>query len=96
MFSKDYRILKVQSSNLHDVSQLNRISFFFFIGILPDANGTLLARERFNRYRQREFLLNLQQRQLRAEEDAYNDLLFVDVVDTYRNLPMKMLDFYTW
>ncbi|XP_074662365.1 UDP-GalNAc:beta-1,3-N-acetylgalactosaminyltransferase 2-like [Tubulanus polymorphus] len=33
---------------------------------------------------------------LRNEANANKDLLFVDVVDTYRSLPRKLLEFYKW
>ncbi|XP_039770803.1 UDP-GalNAc:beta-1,3-N-acetylgalactosaminyltransferase 2 isoform X2 [Ornithorhynchus anatinus] len=31
---------------------------------------------------------------LRAESAAYDDIVFVDIVDTYRNVPAKLLNFY--
>ncbi|KAM5234925.1 UDP-GalNAc:beta-1,3-N-acetylgalactosaminyltransferase 2 isoform 2-T2 [Ctenodactylus gundi] len=33
---------------------------------------------------------------LRGESSAYGDIVFVDVVDTYRNVPAKLLHFYRW
>ncbi|XP_038617390.1 UDP-GalNAc:beta-1,3-N-acetylgalactosaminyltransferase 2 isoform X1 [Tachyglossus aculeatus] len=33
---------------------------------------------------------------LRAESAAYGDIVFVDIVDTYRNVPAKLLHFYRW
>ncbi|XP_062938750.1 UDP-GalNAc:beta-1,3-N-acetylgalactosaminyltransferase 2 isoform X2 [Cynocephalus volans] len=33
---------------------------------------------------------------LREESSIYGDIVFVDVVDTYRNVPAKLLNFYRW
>ncbi|XP_041606355.1 UDP-GalNAc:beta-1,3-N-acetylgalactosaminyltransferase 2 isoform X1 [Vulpes vulpes] len=33
---------------------------------------------------------------LREESRLYDDIVFVDVVDTYRNVPAKLLNFYRW
>uniref|UniRef100_A0A8C6QR43 Hexosyltransferase n=1 Tax=Nannospalax galili TaxID=1026970 RepID=A0A8C6QR43_NANGA len=33
---------------------------------------------------------------LQEESSIYNDIIFVDVVDTYRNVPAKLLNFYRW
>ncbi|XP_059026388.1 UDP-GalNAc:beta-1,3-N-acetylgalactosaminyltransferase 2 isoform X2 [Mustela lutreola] len=33
---------------------------------------------------------------LREESSVYDDIVFVDVVDTYRNVPAKLLNFYRW
>lgn len=33
---------------------------------------------------------------LREESDTHRDIVFVDVVDTYRNVPRKLLLFYHW
>lgn len=33
---------------------------------------------------------------LNAESTKYKDLLFVDLVDHYRNLPKKLMQFYVW
>ncbi|XP_008588205.1 PREDICTED: UDP-GalNAc:beta-1,3-N-acetylgalactosaminyltransferase 2 [Galeopterus variegatus] len=33
---------------------------------------------------------------LREESSIYDDIVFVDVVDTYRNVPAKLLNFYRW
>lgn len=33
---------------------------------------------------------------LKEESNAYDDIVFVDVVDTYRNVPAKLLNFYRW
>lgn len=33
---------------------------------------------------------------LQKESSIYDDIVFVDVVDTYRNVPAKLLNFYRW
>lgn len=33
---------------------------------------------------------------LAEESGVYGDIVFVDVVDTYRNVPAKLLNFYKW
>ncbi|XP_012870016.1 PREDICTED: UDP-GalNAc:beta-1,3-N-acetylgalactosaminyltransferase 2 [Dipodomys ordii] len=33
---------------------------------------------------------------LQEESSIYDDIVFVDVVDTYRNVPAKLLNFYQW
>ncbi|XP_032463968.1 UDP-GalNAc:beta-1,3-N-acetylgalactosaminyltransferase 2 isoform X2 [Phocoena sinus] len=33
---------------------------------------------------------------LQEESSLYDDIVFVDVVDTYRNVPAKLLNFYKW
>ncbi|EHB12608.1 UDP-GalNAc:beta-1,3-N-acetylgalactosaminyltransferase 2 [Heterocephalus glaber] len=33
---------------------------------------------------------------LKEESRVYGDIVFVDVVDTYRNVPAKLLNFYRW
>uniref|UniRef100_A0A8C5P500 Hexosyltransferase n=1 Tax=Jaculus jaculus TaxID=51337 RepID=A0A8C5P500_JACJA len=33
---------------------------------------------------------------LKEESSTYGDIVFVDVVDTYRNVPAKLLNFYRW
>ncbi|XP_019507343.1 PREDICTED: UDP-GalNAc:beta-1,3-N-acetylgalactosaminyltransferase 2 [Hipposideros armiger] len=33
---------------------------------------------------------------LKEESSFYKDIVFVDVVDTYRNVPAKLLNFYKW
>ena len=37
-----------------------------------------------------------EQKELQHEMSHYNDILVVDVVDVYRNLPRKLLKFYSW
>lgn len=33
---------------------------------------------------------------LKEESSVHDDIIFVDVVDTYRNVPAKLLNFYKW
>lgn len=33
---------------------------------------------------------------LKEESGTYDDIVFVDVIDTYRNVPAKLLNFYRW
>lgn len=33
---------------------------------------------------------------LQEESSVHDDIVFVDVVDTYRNVPAKLLNFYRW
>ncbi|KAK2531520.1 B3galnt2 [Columba guinea] len=33
---------------------------------------------------------------LKEESNTYDDIVFVDVIDTYRNVPAKLLNFYRW
>ncbi|XP_036775194.2 UDP-GalNAc:beta-1,3-N-acetylgalactosaminyltransferase 2 isoform X4 [Manis pentadactyla] len=33
---------------------------------------------------------------LKEESSIYDDIVFVDVIDTYRNVPAKLLNFYRW
>ncbi|XP_053793109.1 UDP-GalNAc:beta-1,3-N-acetylgalactosaminyltransferase 2 isoform X2 [Vidua chalybeata] len=33
---------------------------------------------------------------LKEESSMYDDIVFVDVIDTYRNVPSKLLNFYRW
>lgn len=33
---------------------------------------------------------------LKQESLRHGDMVFVDVVDTYRNVPLKLLQFYKW
>ena len=40
--------------------------------------------------------LQMEDRSLEQEGLRYGDIVFVDVVDTYRNVPSKLLQFYKW
>ena len=37
-----------------------------------------------------------EEKELQREIRQYEDILLVDVVDVYRNLPKKLLKFYSW
>ncbi|XP_069820989.1 UDP-GalNAc:beta-1,3-N-acetylgalactosaminyltransferase 2 [Dendropsophus ebraccatus] len=48
------------------------------------------------RYAQHRAALQEEEAELQAESHAHSDMVFVDVVDTYRNVPRKLLLFYRW
>lgn len=41
-------------------------------------------------------VLSRERKELQREMSQYDDILLVDVVDVYRNLPRKLLKFYSW
>uniref|UniRef100_A0A672PUA8 Hexosyltransferase n=1 Tax=Sinocyclocheilus grahami TaxID=75366 RepID=A0A672PUA8_SINGR len=51
---------------------------------------------RAGRQRIREAQLREEDQALREESLRHGDMVFVDVVDTYRNVPLKLLQFYKW
>uniref|UniRef100_A0A8C1PJ06 Hexosyltransferase n=1 Tax=Cyprinus carpio TaxID=7962 RepID=A0A8C1PJ06_CYPCA len=55
-----------------------------------------LLRGRAGRQRIREAQLRAEDEALREESLRHGDMVFVDVVDTYRNVPLKLLQFYKW
>ncbi|XP_058650857.1 UDP-GalNAc:beta-1,3-N-acetylgalactosaminyltransferase 2 isoform X2 [Onychostoma macrolepis] len=55
-----------------------------------------LLRGRAGRQRIREAQLREEDQALREESLRHGDMVFVDVVDTYRNVPLKLLQFYKW
>ncbi|XP_048059917.1 UDP-GalNAc:beta-1,3-N-acetylgalactosaminyltransferase 2 isoform X1 [Megalobrama amblycephala] len=55
-----------------------------------------LLRGRAGRQRSRAAQLREEDQALRDESLAHGDMVFVDVVDTYRNVPLKLLQFYKW
>ncbi|XP_052428942.1 UDP-GalNAc:beta-1,3-N-acetylgalactosaminyltransferase 2 isoform X2 [Carassius gibelio] len=55
-----------------------------------------LLRGRARRQRIREAQLREEDEALREESLRHGDMVFVDVVDTYRNVPLKLLQFYKW
>ncbi|XP_043112167.1 UDP-GalNAc:beta-1,3-N-acetylgalactosaminyltransferase 2 isoform X2 [Puntigrus tetrazona] len=55
-----------------------------------------LLRGRAGRQRIRESQLREEDQALREENLRHGDMVFVDVVDTYRNVPLKLLQFYKW
>jgi len=52
-----------------------------------------LAKERKEMWRG---VLLREEQELQRELRAHDDILMVDVVDVYRNLPKKLLKFYNW
>lgn len=55
-----------------------------------------LLRGRAGRQHMRSVELREEDEALRQENVTYGDMVFVDVVDTYRNVPLKLLQFYKW
>ncbi|XP_042593519.1 UDP-GalNAc:beta-1,3-N-acetylgalactosaminyltransferase 2 isoform X4 [Cyprinus carpio] len=55
-----------------------------------------LLRGRAGRQRIREAQLRAEDEALREESLRHGDMVFVEVVDTYRNVPLKLLQFYKW
>ncbi|KAK7139712.1 hypothetical protein R3I94_012384 [Phoxinus phoxinus] len=55
-----------------------------------------LLRGRAGRQRRRVDQLKHEDEALRDESLRHGDMVFVDVVDTYRNVPLKLLQFYKW
>ncbi|XP_057198005.1 UDP-GalNAc:beta-1,3-N-acetylgalactosaminyltransferase 2 isoform X2 [Triplophysa rosa] len=53
-------------------------------------------RGRAGRQHMRSVELREEDEALRQESITYGDVVFVDVVDTYRNVPLKLLQFYKW
>ena len=41
-------------------------------------------------------VLSREEQELQREIRIHDDILMVDVVDVYRNLPKKLLKFYNW
>ena len=41
-------------------------------------------------------VLRREEKELQREMSVYDDILVVNVVDVYRNLPRKLLMFYSW
>ncbi|XP_075711187.1 UDP-GalNAc:beta-1,3-N-acetylgalactosaminyltransferase 2 [Rhinoderma darwinii] len=62
-------------------------------------DGELLLQRlstRPQRFAQHRSTLAEEEVQLQAESHTHGDMVFVDVVDTYRNVPRKLLLFYRW
>lgn len=53
-------------------------------------------RERTERTKMWHKVLLREEKELEREMQLYDDILMVDVVDVYRNLPMKLVKFYSW
>lgn len=53
-------------------------------------------RGRAVRQQAHESRLREEEKALQEESHTYGDIIFVDVVDTYRTVPYKLLYFYKW
>lgn len=51
---------------------------------------------RADRQKARKARLREEEKALQEESSIYGDIVFVDVVDTYRTVPYKLLYFYKW
>ncbi|XP_067840233.1 UDP-GalNAc:beta-1,3-N-acetylgalactosaminyltransferase 2 isoform X2 [Heptranchias perlo] len=49
-----------------------------------------------NRFASHKHKLREEDAALQEESQTYQDIVFVDVIDTYRNVPHKLLHFYQW
>lgn len=49
-----------------------------------------------DRQQTHEATLREEEKALQEESGTYGDMIFVDVVDTYRTVPYKLLYFYKW
>ncbi|CAG09546.1 unnamed protein product, partial [Tetraodon nigroviridis] len=68
-----------------------------FTFTIYDEDGLLgLLQGRGARMEQRALALRREDSALRQESLRHGDMVFVDVVDTYRNVPSKLLQFYKW
>lgn len=62
-----------------------------------DEDGLLgLLRGRGARMQRHASALRQEDAALQQESLRHGDMVFVDVVDTYRNVPSKLLQFYKW
>lgn len=69
---------------------------FSSFDVSVEANSSSLSIERNKRYSKLDNDLVTQEIDLDTEQKEHGDLLFVDVVESYRNLSRKMLLFYEW
>ena len=53
-------------------------------------------KERSSRQKELELKIVKESEAVKKESSIHNDLLFVDVVDVYRSLPNKLLQFSSW
>ncbi|XP_020516743.1 UDP-GalNAc:beta-1,3-N-acetylgalactosaminyltransferase 2 isoform X1 [Labrus bergylta] len=62
-----------------------------------DEDGlSALLRGRPGRMERHASMLRREDAALQEESERHGDMVFVDVVDTYRNVPTKLLQFYKW
>eukprot|EP00794_Sanderia_malayensis_P018780 gene18780-20671_t len=59
-------------------------------------SATKRVNERLLRYEQRKKELHEETKLLIEENKKFKDIIFIDVVDVYRELPKKLLRFYKW
>lgn len=55
-----------------------------------------MLRGRPERLRDQASTLRLEDEALELESHRHGDMVFVDVIDTYRSVPSKLLQFYNW
>ena len=55
-----------------------------------------ILRGRPDRLQDQASRLRLEDEALSEESHRHGDMVFVDVIDTYRNVPSKLLQFYNW
>ncbi|XP_060781473.1 UDP-GalNAc:beta-1,3-N-acetylgalactosaminyltransferase 2 isoform X3 [Neoarius graeffei] len=68
-----------------------------FIFSIYDVEGLKTQlRGRVDRQQAHEARLREEEKALQEESHTYGDIVFVDVVDTYRTVPYKLLYFYKW
>lgn len=64
---------------------------------MSDGDGlSVLLRGRPARMEHHASRLKQEDATLKQESLRHGDMVFVDVVDTYRNVPFKLLQFYKW
>lgn len=64
---------------------------------LSDVDGLKAQiRGRADRRQAHEAKLRAEEKALQQESQTFGDIIFVDVVDTYRTVPYKLLYFYKW
>ena len=71
---------------------------FFSISLFLSEGDALLKNLHSRPRRLIDHISSLQEEDalLKEESSLYDDIVFVDVVDTYRNVPAKLLNFYKW
>lgn len=68
-----------------------------FFYVIHDAESLLQhLHSRSQRLEEYQAMLEDEEAALQEESDTHGDIVFVDVVDTYRNVPRKLLLFYRW
>ncbi|XP_048843556.1 UDP-GalNAc:beta-1,3-N-acetylgalactosaminyltransferase 2-like isoform X1 [Brienomyrus brachyistius] len=68
----------------------------FTFSIYDTAGLSEMLQGRPGRMSTQESLLAQEEELLEQESQRHGDLVFVDMVDTYRNIPSKVLQFYKW